>query len=279
MQAIKDLYKSRHYTQCAKYGERLLAEEHDIQPVHLAYLNFYTALSHDTLAREATLKNRYKSLKLAELYYTAAITALAPADMLDLHGAHSASSSPAVSPMCNQWKRRSSNADSFDSTNSSSNDSAASSTTSYNTSIIGSADHHIPTPKQLANFKFPTPPSSRPQTPQEYHFASSTYSFLLMLQGHLASIQEFKEKSKISANSVRFTFPSPRNSLTLSSNGAAPSTTTATSRTMRSSKLFDLDDEERKEEIRRKRREMTWRKRFDPESVRQLCTEALSELS
>lgn len=187
------------------------------------------------------------------MYYTAAITALAPADMITIDEDEA---SPAVSPMSNQWKRRSSNAGSFDSTNSS----VASSTTSYGA-------EHIPTPKQLANFQFPHPPS-RPQTPQEFHFATSTYSFLVMLQSHLASIRDFKEKSKM-ANSVRFTFPSP----------PAVSVQPTTMSRARSSKLFDFDDEEKKEEIRRKRREMTWRKRFDPESVRQLCYEALSELS
>lgn len=30
MQAIKDMYNSRHYAQCAKYGEQMLAEEHDV---------------------------------------------------------------------------------------------------------------------------------------------------------------------------------------------------------------------------------------------------------
>lgn len=273
MRTIKDLYQSRHYAQCAKYGERLLTEVHDvsriylyfmqqiltdtqIEPAHLAYLNFYTALSHDTLAREATLKNRYKSLKLAELYYAAAIAALAPSNMINLKEEET---SPAVSPTANMWKRRSSNANSFDSTSS-----AASSTTSY-----GGAEH-MPTPKQLTNFRFPQPPS-RPQTPQEFHFATSTYSFLLRLQGHLTSIQEFKEKIR-SPTSVRFTFPTPP------STSAPQGSSRLSAHTRRTSRMIDFDDEEMKEETRQRRREIVWRQRFDPENVQRLCTEALNDL-
>ena len=51
---------------------------HQTHPLHLAHLNFYTALSHDTLAREASLRNRWKELNLAERHYTAAMHALSP---------------------------------------------------------------------------------------------------------------------------------------------------------------------------------------------------------
>jgi hypothetical protein len=39
-----------------------------------------------------------------------------------------------------------------------------------------------------------------------------------------------------------------------------------------------LDDEE-KEKLRLKRKNMKWRPRFDPESVQKLCSDALAELS
>jgi hypothetical protein len=39
-----------------------------------------------------------------------------------------------------------------------------------------------------------------------------------------------------------------------------------------------LSDEDR-ENLRQKRRKITWRPRFDPESVRELCNEALEDLA
>ncbi|KAL6704750.1 hypothetical protein ACN47E_007671 [Coniothyrium glycines] len=260
MQVIKDLYKSRHYTQCAKYGERLLGEvQSEIHPIHLAYLNFYTALSYDTLAREATLKNRYKSLKQAEQHYTAAIAALAPTYTSSIasdteydRDQHS----PAVSPTTSRtWQRRSAYNNSFDSTTS-----AASSTTSCSTALS--------TPKQLADYHFPSPPSSRPHSPEEYHFATSTSSFLMMLQSHLVSVRELKERTQVPVG-VRFAFPSPPETST---------TPVSAGLKNRASKVFDLQAEDR-EEVKRKRKERVWRKRFDPEGVRRLCSEALGELS
>ncbi|CAO2657049.1 Nn.00g058520.m01.CDS01 [Neocucurbitaria sp. VM-36] len=278
MRVSKSLYQSRHYTQCAKFNERLLSEVHDeIHPLHLAYLNFYTALSHDTLAREATLKNRYKELSLAEKHYSAAISVLKSSS---LQKPEDEQLSSPVSTTFNEdqiWRRRSSNAGSFDSTAS-----AASSATSYSPEI----HDFIPelTPKRLARSQVPksfqelrsdittfpkllkrnngndAPLLARPQTPQEYQFAADTSAFVRMLEAHLASVKLLKEKTGVPA--VRFTFPSPPTSPTLSK--------------PRNSHLFD---EESAEIVRQRRRTVRFRPRFDPTSVRLLCSEALAELS
>ncbi|OAL07318.1 hypothetical protein IQ06DRAFT_198010, partial [Phaeosphaeriaceae sp. SRC1lsM3a] len=201
MQVVKNAYISRHYTQCAKYGERLLAEvQGEIHPIHLAYLNFYTALSHDTLAREATLKNRYKELNLAEKHYMAAIAALTPSSSsLRSYGTTTQDHSPSSSTSSTTsseviWKfHRPSTATSFSSTNSSLDFS-----------------HH-----GLGSFSFPQPPRSptnvivpsRPSTPEEYQFAADTAAFVRMVRTHLADVQMLKGQT--GAPAVRFLNLSP----------------------------------------------------------------------
>ncbi|KAF2831275.1 hypothetical protein CC86DRAFT_390909 [Ophiobolus disseminans] len=272
MQVIKTAYVSRHYTQCAKYGERMLAEAH---PVHLAYLNFYTALSHDTLAREATLKNRYKELSLAEKHYMAAIAALTPSDAPKSDAEEPSSPTSVTSGEDMIWKaRRSSNAGSFDSTTS-----AASSATSFNPDT----DMDFTPSKGRARYAFPTPPRdrstsilktadqpstttitssySRPQTPSEHHLASNTASFTAMLHTHLSNVQSLKDKTSVP--SVRFAFPSPKPS--------------PTSSRARCSQWLE-EDGDAMELVRRERRARQWRPRFDPRGVMRLCGEALGEL-
>ncbi|KAJ4372473.1 hypothetical protein N0V83_004247 [Neocucurbitaria cava] len=309
-QISKALYQSRHYTQCAKFNEQLLSEVHNdvsarddihdsnlasrasdaynasqptitdgyqVHPLHVAYLNFYTALSHDTLAREATLKNRYRELSLAEKHYSAAIAVLSLS-----HSPKSEDeqlSSP-VSTTFNEdqtWTRRSSNAGSFDSTTS-----AASSATSYSPEILDL----IPelTPKRLARSQFSQPARSfgsdataiskilkrndsinapaltQTRTPQGYQFAADTSAFVRMMEAHLASVKQLKQKTAIPG--VRFTFPSPP---------ISPATSKP-----RNSHLFDNATAEA---VRQKRRTVTFRPRFDPSSVQRLCTEALAEIS
>ncbi|KAF2025225.1 hypothetical protein EK21DRAFT_76931 [Setomelanomma holmii] len=274
MQAVKEMYMSRHYTQCIKFGERLLAEvKIEIHPLHLAYLNFYMALSHDTLAREATLKNRFKELSLAEKHYTAAIAALSPSRTPQPNNDEPSSPVSTASEEETIWKfRRSSNAGSMDSTNSS-----TSSATLY------SADMDY-TPKGLGRYAFPQPPREfgenltsptllsrhnpiititpeRPQTPEEYQFAADTAAFVGMVRGHLANVLDMKRKTSVP--SVRFNFPTPRASPAMSK--------------PRSDHLFD-DDSDALEVVRRNRRSLRFRPRFDPSSVQQLCNEALAEL-
>tara|TARA_R110002003_G_scaffold126_41_gene11787 strand:+ start:8058 stop:8498 length:441 start_codon:yes stop_codon:yes gene_type:complete len=142
------------------------------------------------------------------------------------------------------------------------------------------------TPKGLGRYSFPQPPRDagqnqmsmpkllkrhnttititpeRPQTPEEYLLAADTAAFVQMLRGHLSSVQELKRKTSVP--SVRFQFPSPRVSPTTSK--------------PRSDHLFD-DESAALDSIRRNRRSLTFRPRFDPSSVQRLCSEALAELA
>lgn len=289
MRALKNLYVSRHYTQCANYGERLLREIDDrIHPIHSAYLNFYVALSHDTLAREATLKNRYKELKVAEKYYNETIVALTPSSPSSTtptaDDEQPLTPDSATIPDEQAWCRRSFRTRSFDST--SSYRSSTSSTDSYAFDLEQDPD------LVLRNFRFPSPPGkdvdwnssadSRPlsrhikndsmlsplSTEQvrpkpELQLPEGTPAFVRMVEGHLTSVRTLKETTGV--RGVRFAFPSP-----------SPSPTKSQFKDPRSSCI--LTDEER-EKLQQKRRNMTWRPRFDPESVRKLCNDALAELS
>ncbi|EAT88417.2 hypothetical protein SNOG_04657 [Parastagonospora nodorum SN15] len=207
MQVVKNAYVSRHYSQCAKYGERLLAEVQGepikIHPIHLAYLNFYTALSHDTLAREATLKNRYKELSLAEKHYVAAVAALSPQEYTSdraMQVASPTSSTSSHSPTEANviWRFR--RADSVSST---------ASFASSATSISSSRSDLDYTHRSMGSYSFPSPPQhfhahahtrkrsiiipSRPQTPEEYQFAADTAAFVRMVRGHLMDVRTLKQ--------------------------------------------------------------------------------------
>jgi hypothetical protein len=115
--------------------------------------------------------------------------------------------------------------------------------------------------------------------PVYYHFAASTSEFLGMLQMHLHSVQQLKDKTKVPAG-VRFAVPSSSPPpLSLASEESMGREWMSGPSTLRTSRLFDCENEQRKEELKRKRRERVWRERFDAESVRRLCGEALSELA
>lgn len=279
MTALKSLYASRHYSQCAKFGELLLSEIHDqvgataqaqadihqsnnhqTHPLHLAHLNFYTALSHDTLAREATLKNRWKELSLAELHYNAALLALSSFQLTTQCDPWSPSStSDLPSPYC----RRRSSIDSDVSTASSvtslgdDDDEYMQKSTGKSTS---QSIHETATRPQFR----PTasPPTARPQTPQQFYFNANIASFARMIQGHLADV--FEQKRKTSVPTVRFSTPEPTRATGHSRALSAPVATT---------------DDSALEARRQRRRTVTFRPRFDAASVQQLCNEALAELS
>jgi hypothetical protein len=325
MQVLKDLYSSRHYTQCAKFGERLLDEANDevckqrylcspknreagaaiqiagadnqqTHPIHLAYLNFYTALSHDTLAREATLKNRSKELNAAEKYYSTAIVALAPASALSPLAPSLDDEQPETPTLPNfqqerAWRRLSSRRESLDSSTSYCD--LTSSTASYAFDLEQDPD------LALKNFRFPTPPERdvggnlttiasdgtrhikmdsllsplstpvlsiqppRPKAPHDFQLPSGSSAFVGMLEGHLASVRDLKDKT--GAHGVRFTIPAPQQS--------------PTQLKRRGSRSSPILSDEGRENLRQKRRNITWRPRFDPESVRKLCNEALEELA
>lgn len=252
-----------------------------IHPLHLTSLNFYTALSHDTLAREATLKNRFKSLKLAEKYYIAAIVTLTPPLQIASIKEDDDVDSPTSATFDHHrtWRRRSSNSGSFDSIIS-----IASSATSY-----GGHEHNDAeiSPKQTDGYQFPRPPRGNTPSPTMQHhntiFLSSftalqtshhyplppaAASFLPLLESHLSSVRELKQKTSV--HGVRFTFPS------------APSSPVAMSSSTSSMKARGshlCDDDDAAEAIRQSRRTRVFRERFDPEAVRRLCGDALAELS
>lgn len=85
-----------------------------------------------------------------------------------------------------------------------------------------------------------------------------------MLEAHRSDIRAQKEKTGVPT--VRFAMPSPR-----------PSPV----KTRWSRELGDgeeRDGEEAMEKVREMRRNVMFRPRFDPESVRRLCGEAMAEL-
>ena len=245
------------------------------------------ALSHDTLAREATLKNRYKELNAAEKYYSETIVALTPPSPSStaptIDGEQPMTPDSATIPDEQAWSRRLSRTRSFDST--SSYRSSTSSTDSYAFDLEQDPD------LALRNFRFPSPPgkvadSSTPaesKTLSQYFKNDSVLSplsteqvrskpvarlpngapaFVRMVEGHLASVRTLKETTGV--RGVRFAFPTP-----------SPSPTKSW---FRDSKSSPLSEEEERENLREKRRKVTFRPRFDPESVRKLCNDALAEL-
>ncbi|KAK5014596.1 hypothetical protein BJ546DRAFT_128781 [Cryomyces antarcticus] len=79
LQVVKGLYHVRQYKQCASLCVDLLSEGGGkIHPVHVAFLNFYAALSHESLARSMHNLSAAKlpELDLAEEFYTKAADAL-----------------------------------------------------------------------------------------------------------------------------------------------------------------------------------------------------------
>ena len=234
-------------------------------PLHLAHLNFYTALSHDTLAREATLKNRWKELSLAEHHYNAAIHAFSPLQSTVQCDPWSPNSTASSLP--SPYARRRSSVYSTRS--------AASSVTS-----LGDEDDYVQmSPKHsrkpsttdgsevVSSTTKGQPLVPRPQTPQQFYFSANIASFVSMIEGHLANVRERKHKTSVPT--VRFTMPSPRPS---------PTKATRNSRSL-SLDVIDADEEATMDAIRESRRNVKFRPRFDPTSVQRLCNEALAELS
>lgn len=259
-----------------KLHDRTSTDSDQTHPLHLAHLNFYTALSHDTLARGATFKNRWKELSLAEVHYNAAIAALSPLQspaQCDPWSPISSTTSP-PSP----FPRRRSSV--------SSDKSAASSATS-----LGDDSYQVcakPTPDSSLRHarndsavqahcgsqsfqRKPLATAPRPQTPQQFYFTGNISSFLRMLESHLADIRDLKRRSSVPT--VRFDVPSPRPSPT---KAKAPG-----SRERGSSRptVLGNEDEDAAMQARRERRKnVVFRPRFDPQSTEKLCNEALAEL-
>ncbi|KAF1932264.1 uncharacterized protein M421DRAFT_416986 [Didymella exigua CBS 183.55] len=272
MAALKSLYASRHYSQCAKFGELLLSEKHDeTHPLHLAHLSFYTALAHDTLAREATLKNRWEELRLAESHYNAAILALSPLQSPTQCDPWSPNSST-TSPPSPYPRRRGSIY---------SNRSAASSVTSlgdedaYQTSATPSPKRESrherndsavqeSTVSQTRAHAMPTSPS-RPQSAQQFYVTANISSFVRLIESHVSDVREQRSRTA-SVPAVHFMVPPSRRS-----------PTKATAR--QSGPLSDDGEDSAMKAIRESRRNVSFRPRFDPTRTQKLCNEALAELA
>jgi hypothetical protein len=229
-----------------------------IHPLHAASLHFYTALSHDTLAREAALKIRLRSLALAEKHYLCALSTLSPPRFSSHAPCSPTSSTSSHDTDSVLWKfsPRPGSTTSFRST--------ASSSTSWYSDDADDDDADVDF--SHAGFKFPQPPRthspalfpSRPTSPEEFQFAADTAAFAKMLRGHLANVRSLREKTSVPV--VRF--------------AARPCSDVL----MRSSAQLALECEEVMERVRRGRRERVWRARFDPRDVQRLCGEAMAEL-
>jgi len=268
-----------------------------IHPIHLAYLYFYSALAHDTLAREATLKNRNNELRLAESHYLAAIAALSPdhSTPTTVTQAHQQQdSSPTDSPTSSTsstftnsppWNQRRSSS----TTTTSSYDSIATTPTASSSPTIHSAAfNNTPTSrKRGVSFQFPRPPCGNENTDDDdnesnlqdssnttsceddYAFAlpPHTASFVALLRGHVAAVRELATTASgpHTLRCASYADPVPRPGREKERDKA------------RLGVLDRADDEAACR--RRARMERVFRPRFDPEGVRRLCGDALDELA
>lgn len=238
-------------------------------------------MSHDTMAREATIKHRSSELDLAEQHYLAAIAALTPPEPQKLDDIPECSPTSTTSEDEHSRVRRVSDAASLNS-----EQSVASSATSFADEEHDASDCE-PTPKRSNYFKASPPsrhilddfsmspkvtkrrpppiitsaPRSAHAQPKQQQLSADLSAFVSMVQMHLASVRELKETSTLP--STRFSFSRSRSS-TMSSRPASRN----------SSNL----DESEMSRLRWTRKSINFRPRFDPASVRQLCNEALSEL-
>lgn len=302
MGGIKQLFQTRHYIQCATVCERLLAESNEvctvlwnalltqgclprvnvftnnilqIHPVHRAYLNFYLALSHDTMAREAKIRNRHAELELAEKHYLAAISVLTPSEAHITKTDDESASPTSSDSTCDLMHRRPSDAASLRS-----NHSTSTSATSVNSSFSGTPEKSA-TRVTFATSQLGTPqvresmtsnPLSRTLTPidthldspapfQGYRISTDLSAFVSMVKSHLASVRELKETPAPASN--RYSFTRPRYATTTNGRPASQNS---------------LHEEPRMDQTRGQRRSLSFRPRFDPTSVQKLCADALYEL-
>lgn len=99
--------------------------------------------------------------------------------------------------------------------------------------------------------------------PSQDAFFANIASFARMLEGHLADVRSLRDKASVPT--VHFTTPSPQ--VSPKGLGLRPV-----------SRDSSACAESTGETIRQRRRTVVFRARFDPESVRQLCREAMAEL-
>lgn len=281
MTGIKQLFQTRHYIPCAAVCEGLLFQhDGELHPIHRATLNFYIALSHDALAREAGMRNREEELDMAEKHYVAAIADLDPtAQTSPATEPHSPLSSDADDSM--DLSRRPSNASSVDS---------CSFVSSAATSISEGQDDEeekLPILPRLrsksVSFAAPSDETKqavvrecKPARPclspintrrttsasvkHQVRLSAHVVSFTEMLKGHLAGVRALKGTTPTYYRSASYTRTSPFGSR----------------RASRDFSVSQLDTE--MERIRLQRKNMSFRPRFDPTSVRKLCADALDGL-
>lgn len=254
---------------------------HQTHPLHLTHLNFYTALSHDTLAREASLRNRWRELNLAERHYTAAMHALSPllSPSTLQHEALWSPASSVSSPYTESSQRRSSI---------SSHASVASSATSIDEDdymdfpLPPKAAHHTHSPAnnhtrsqfctrtETATAKAPLKiraSTPRPVTPQQFYFTANVAAFARLLEAHRADVRAQKEKAGVPV--VRFaSLEEPLNT----------SPELVKTRWSRDGGREVEEGEAAAERRRERRRNVVFRPRFDPEGTKRLCGEAMAEL-
>ncbi|KAF2266051.1 hypothetical protein CC78DRAFT_164215 [Lojkania enalia] len=276
---IKQLFQTRRYTQCATICKQLLTQSNDgIHPIHEAYLNFYIALSHDTMGREAGMRNRLKELDLAEKHYIAAIAILTPPESQKLEDIEEVQSPTSLHSGGNQYShRRASDAGSLDSDRSTSTD--ATSLNEYHEDFtdckpisvrFNSFERSLPSRSASDDYATgPQPTKSQPASinvsqskayTQHEQFSTDLSAFMTMMRSHLTGIRQLKDSALIPVQ--RYSFTRSRGS---SFNSRPASRDSAFS-------------ESEMDRIRWNRKSTSFRPRFDPTTVRQLCTDALSDL-
>jgi hypothetical protein len=107
-------------------------------------------------------------------------------------------------------------------------------------------------------------PRPSPPTHSQDGFHANIASFARMLEGHLADVRSLRDKASVPT--VHFTTPSPQGSPKGLGLRSASRDSWACA-------------ESAGETIRKRRRTVVFRARFDPASVRQLCQEAMAELA
>ncbi|KAF2464038.1 uncharacterized protein BDR25DRAFT_381657 [Lindgomyces ingoldianus] len=267
---VKGLFQTRHYIQCTNLCERLLTRsDEEIHPIHRAYLNFYLALSHDTMARETSSRNRLPELDLAEKYYVAALAALSPARPQKLENIQES-----LSPTFSHSEDESVNSEHSSSTVATSilDDSDSSDfeptprTSNYHVRSRLSRGNLDDFPASKLGRKRPgliiTSPtqSSSVQSRHEKQYTTVFSSFAKMVETHLSSVRNLRDA------------PVPQ------SNRFSGSRSRGSSFNSRPASRDIIPDDAAMEKIRWGRKSMSFRPRFDPESVQALCRDALSEL-
>jgi hypothetical protein len=309
------LYQSRHYAQCVNLADRYLTRtvepvcsrriltaqvfnqkqthnslsslqsltQSQLHPIHEAYLNFYMALCHDIMAREASLRNRHQELNLSEKHYLAAIAALSPSKCHQLgdtqeypspvsstseeNGAHHVRrGSDATSIQSQASLSTSATSVADDGQDISPEEFVATELSPPNLSQATSLESLLPlsrkpykrrpTPLSLSSSGKPVAASSA----IESQFSSDLSTLITMIKRHLASVRELRATTCL---------PMHRYSSSRSRGSSLNSRPVSYD--------YPLDDPEM-DNVRWSRREIKFRARFDPTSVRKLCAEALAEL-